>query len=57
MDQYESIQRFMKRNNLSLRVSGHIVQLLPYDIENTISNYIIDLRNIIYNGVYSEFNI
>ena len=52
--QYESIQRFMKRNNLSLRVPGHIGQLLPFNIQKTISDYIIDLRRIINNGGYSE---
>ena len=31
--QYESIQRFMKKNNLSLRVPGHIGQLLPFNIQ------------------------
>ena len=45
--QYESIQRFMKRNNLSLRVPGHIGQLLSFNIQKTIKDYIFDLRNII----------
>ena len=53
-EQYESIQRFMKRNNLSLRVPGHIGQLLPFNIQKTINDYIIDLRRIINNGGYSE---
>ena len=52
--QYESIQRFMKRNNISLRVPGHIGQLLPSNIQKTIKDYTIDLRNIINNGGYAE---
>ena len=55
--QLEYIYRFMQRNNLSLRVPGHIGRLLPKDTKQTIIDYIIDLRKTIKEGGYGEYNI
>ena len=37
-EQLEYIYRFMERNNLSLRIPGHIGRLLPKDTKNTVIN-------------------
>ena len=42
--QLEYIYRFMKRNNLSLRIQGHIGRLLQKDTKNIVINYIIELK-------------
>ena len=47
----------MERNNLSLRIPGHISRLLPKDTKNTVINYIIELRKLIKEGAYGEYNI
>ena len=47
----------MDSNNLSLRTSGHIGRLLPKDTKNTVINYIIELRKLIKEGGYGEYNI
>ena len=44
----------MKRNNLNLRVPGHIGQLLSSNIKKIITDYIIDVRKSINNGGYSD---
>lgn len=53
--QLEYIYRFMERNNLSLRIPGHIGRLLPKDTKNTVINYIIELRKLIKEGAYGEY--
>ena len=52
----EYIYRFLDRNNLSLRIPGHLGQILPKDIFNIISNYITSLRGLIKEGEYYEDN-
>ena len=55
--QLEYIYRFMESNNLSLRIPGHIGQLLPKDTNNAVINYIIELWKLIKEGAYGEYNI
>ena len=47
----------MERNNLSLRIPGHIGRLLPKDTKNTVINYIIELIKLIKEGGYEEYNV
>ena len=47
----------MKRNNLSLREPWHIGELLPFNIQKTIKDYIFDQRNIINKAEYSSMII
>ena len=55
--QYEYIYRFLNRNNLLIRKPGHVGQLLPLNVKEVITKYILDLRTIINEGCYSEYNI
>ena len=55
--QYEYLYRFLNRNNLSIRKPGHVGQLLPLKVKEVITKYILDLRTIINEDGYSEYNI
>ena len=52
-----NIYRFLNRNNISIRIPGHVGQLLQKDIINIIINYITNLRETIKEGGCYEGNI
>ena len=54
---YKYLYRFLKWNNLSIRKPGHVGQLLLLNVKEVIIKYILDLRTIINEGGYSEYNI
>jgi len=51
-----NIYKFLNRNNLSIRTPGHVGQLLPSNVKEVITKYILELRTIINEGGYSEYN-
>ena len=47
----------MERKNLYLRAPDHIERFLPKDTKNIVINYITELRKLIKDRGYGDYNI